>query len=156
MTFTRYKLVIGGENEFSFHPMRIFQFFTNLKKKKILFSSRTQHGSPITQNILTVEFMQVATRQQHLEIHSQNGTLYIYQSLLREAWKVVYFFFKTLKLVPNSLDFVRTCCRWQSVQYLAHASNYGGSRNLLSCLPPHKSEFAFVLVKQSARTTDAR
>ena len=27
-----------------------------------------------------------------------------------------------------------------------------GARNLLSCLPPHKSEFAFVLVKQSGST----
>ena len=38
MTFTGYKLIIGGENDFSFHPsMRIFQFFTNLKEEDIFF-----------------------------------------------------------------------------------------------------------------------
>ena len=37
MTFTRYKLLIGGEKDFSFHPMRIFQFFTNLKEEDIFF-----------------------------------------------------------------------------------------------------------------------
>ena len=98
MTFTRYKLIIGGENDFSLYSPLSYedlQFFTNLKEEDFFFSSRTQHGSPITQNILTVEFMQVATRQQHLEIHSQNGTLYIYQSLPREARKDVYFFQNT-------------------------------------------------------------
>ena len=156
MTFTRYKLIIGCENDFSFHPMRILQFFTNLKRRRYFFIQNlawfTNHSKHFDSGIHVGSYKTIAFRNPFTKWDLQC----IYQSLLREARKVVYFFFKTLKLVPNSLGFVHTCCRWQSVQYLAHASNYGGQRNLLSCLPPHKSEFAFVLVKQSARTTDAR
>ena len=159
MTFTRYKLLIGGEKDFSFHPMRIFQFFTNLKEEDFFFIQNlawfTNHSKHFDSGIHVGSYKTIAFRNPF----TKWDLVYLPKltNLLREARRRLFiYFFKTLKLVPNSLGFVHTCCRWQSVQYLAHASNYGGQRNLLSCLPPHKSEFAFVLVKQRARTTDDR
>ena len=150
MTFTIYKLIIGGENNFSFHPMRVFQFLTNLKEEDSIFIQNlawfTNHSKHFDSGIHVGSYKTIAFRNPFTK-----WDLVYLPKLTRRSQEGCLFFFQNTKTGTKFIG-LRTCCRWQSVQYLAHASNYGGSRNLLSCLPPHKSEFAFVLVKQSGST----
>ena len=98
MTFTRYKLIIGGENDFSFFfSMRIFQFFTNLKEEDFFFIQNlawfTNHSKHFDSGIHVGSYKTIAFRNPF----TKWDLVYLPKLTKRSQEKVVYLFFQNTK-----------------------------------------------------------